>query len=184
MHADHSAKDFWDVASVLGTWAAVVAALYITTSDRRKRTQDDLLMARLTAASVTYRLGLLKDAVSSVREFAQSKLNGDIYPAHFLMYAHTLQSIEKCSFDELRSLAALPGHTAVQIAGAQDRVDIARAMLDKESISISTLDEQLRSLGIVVTALVEAENLLTHAVRVCERESQAVNESIGSKIHA
>lgn len=171
-----SKKDFIDVSAMLGTWAAVGAALYIALSDRKQRYAGDILAAQLTAASITYRLGLLRAAAISVRDFAQSKLSGDIYPSHFLMYASTLDSVARCTFDEMRALTALGENCALNIAAAQDRIDIARNFLQKESLPISTIDEQIRSLGIIVTALTEAEQLLAAAIGTCEQAGGSVSK--------
>lgn len=168
-----STKDVVDIATMLGTWAAVVVALYIASSDRRNRAAETKAIAQLTAASLAYRLQILRDAVDDARKFAEARLQGDLFPAHFLVYASSLQVTQKCSFEELQHLASIDATSSMQIAAAQDKIEVARGLLERESISmLSTADEQTKALGIVVSALSEAGSLLSPAILACERESR------------
>ncbi|WP_186177900.1 hypothetical protein [Burkholderia gladioli] len=166
-----SKKDFIDVAAMLGTWAAVGAALYIALSDRYRRSANDLVIAKLTAASITYRLELLREATIRIHAIVIVRMGGDIYPSTFLVHVATLDSVAQCTFEELRCLAPLGENCALNIAASQDRIDIARNYLEKESLPLSDSAEQIRSLKIVANALATAEQLLTEAIGTCQRAS-------------
>ncbi|WP_343726531.1 hypothetical protein [Burkholderia seminalis] len=177
INPQHSPKDFWDIATSVGTCGAVIVALYVTTSERRRRAADALIGARIAAGFVTYRLGILRSEVASVRKWTDETLASGSLPTNFLYQIQTLQAAARCSIDEIRSMQPLPNHCAIQIAGAQDRVDVAIKFFEKHAIwtQLGTLEnEVIASLGTVVLALLESENLLANAITTCVRESEAV----------
>ncbi|WP_179404624.1 hypothetical protein [Burkholderia guangdongensis] len=182
--AEHSTKDFWDIATAVGTCGAVIAALYVASSDRRRRTADALVEARITAGFVTYRLGILRDEIAGIREWAdETRANGPL-PVNFLYQVQALGAAAKCTIDEIRSMEPLPNHCAIQIAGAQDRIDVAIKLLGKHEIwtALGTPNKMvIASLGVVVSAFLESENLLGIAIETCMRESEAIYTEMNAR---
>ncbi|NIE82675.1 MULTISPECIES: hypothetical protein [unclassified Burkholderia] len=170
----HSKKDFWDIASAVGTCGAVVAALYIASSERRRRTREALVTARITASSVIYRLAALRDEVIGVRMWIRETIDTDNLPANFAYQLQVLSAAARCSIEEVRSLQPLPNYCAVQIAGAQDRVDVASHLLASQNLwlTLATRPEKVFGmLHIVYSALLESESLLSSSIKTCQDES-------------
>ncbi|MBU9133045.1 hypothetical protein KTD17_08525 [Burkholderia multivorans] len=167
-----SAKDFWDIATAIGTCGAVVVALYVAARDNRKRTRDAELDASLTAAGLTFRIGIACALVHDAFEWAEKAIQFDTAPDNFMSYTEQLAGLDICTRDELRSLIVLPDHCAKKIAGAKDRLHVAITFLRRE-INNSTSNHVTRkqSLKTVRACLAEAHILLTEAGETCERES-------------
>lgn len=174
-----STKDFWDVATAIGTGGAVIVALYVAAKDSRKQTRDAALDASLTAAGLTFRVGIACALVHDALEWAEEATQIDTAPDSFMSYADQLAGLDICTRDELRSLIVLPDHCAKKIAGAKDRLHVAITFLRREvDNSVSNHVTRKQSLRTVRACLSEAHILLTEAGATCERESSGYLQNV------
>ena len=170
--ASGSSKDFWDVATAIGTCGAVVVALYVALRDSRRKARDKKLEASLTAAGLTIRIGIACALVDEALQWAEKALKYDAARDAFKMYADQLGELDICSTEELRSLIALPDHCAKKIAGAKDRLHVAITFLKREAENRhSDGVTRKQSLKTIRACIGEAHILLTEAGNTCERES-------------
>ncbi|VWB97867.1 hypothetical protein [Burkholderia lata] len=176
--ATGSAKDFWDVATAIGTCGAVVVALYVASRDSRRKARAETLEASLTAAGLTFRIGIACGTVDDVLQWAEAALKVDTAPDNFKKYADQLEELDICSMDELRSLIALPENCAKKIAGAKDRLHVAIAFLraEEQNRHSDSASRKLR-LKTIRACIGEAHILLNEAGFTCERESRGYLEN-------
>ncbi|MBN3838868.1 hypothetical protein [Burkholderia sp. Ac-20349] len=176
--ASGSTKDFWDVATAIGTCGAVVVALYVAFRDSRRKARAESLEASLAAAGLTFRIGIACNSVNRVLQWAEAALQVDTAPDKFKMYADKLDELDICSTDELRSLIALPDNCAKKIAGAKDRLHVAITYLRvEEQNRHSDSSTRKRRLKTIRACVGEAHILLTQASFTCERESRGYLEN-------
>ncbi|KVC45186.1 hypothetical protein [Burkholderia diffusa] len=167
-----SQKDFWDIASGIGTCGAVVAALYIASSENRKKNRAAFDEARITAATVTFRVGTAIAAVRTVKATVAKALTDDIQPKAIPAIAAPLERLSRFSSDELRSLMPLPNYCSENIAAGYDRIFIATMFLQKEAEKrVSTRQSREQCFQMVRRALAEAHEMLTRAGATLEQST-------------
>ncbi|WP_155636808.1 hypothetical protein [Burkholderia gladioli] len=146
-HAAGSTKDFWDVTTAIGTCGAVVVALWSSTIDRRSRARERAVVAeerkiaaQLTAAGAAPRLSTARSKTQSAtigidsilseisREGITTKIIQEI-DFKINEIQPILDGISFCTFEEIRSMSALPNNCAMQIEAAQGRITGIKANL-------------------------------------------------------
>ncbi|MFA8394798.1 hypothetical protein ACEPUD_32390 [Burkholderia ubonensis] len=145
--ANGSTKDLLDFAGIVvnmvvavGTVGAVVAALSNSRKDHQVRAAKDLEAAQLTAAGAAPKLELSHRAAVSALSSVQRAIRADSESLRASIREtetaagqaiESLESAVYCTFDEIRMMAALPDSAAMQISGAQGRLDIAKSALNE-----------------------------------------------------
>lgn len=126
-----------------GTVAAAWIALHIALGSRRKQINDDRVAAQLTAAGAAPRLENSRSKTANVLEIvstARQLLEASSEPSretlaelrrHASDASAILNGVSYCTFDEIRSMASLPGNCAMQIEAAQGRVRVANSSLEE-----------------------------------------------------
>ncbi|WP_144030069.1 hypothetical protein [Burkholderia sp. AU16741] len=130
-HAEHSTKDFWDVATAISTCAAVVVALGISLRDGRLRIRDELLQGKLNAAGTSARLRVAQSYVSVCLDFVRNPESQNAGESKFNLHANLLTQCPVISNDEIRGLAFLPNNCGARIAAAFDRIHLAREFMNR-----------------------------------------------------
>ncbi|KWA22044.1 hypothetical protein [Burkholderia territorii] len=155
-----------------GTCAAVIAALYIASSDNRRKNREAMIEARITAATVTFRVGTAIAAIRTVKDAAEKALKDDILPKAIPSIAAPLESISRFSSDELLSLMPLPNYCAENIAAGYDRIFIATMFLKKEAEKhASNRSSREQCFQMVRKSLAEAHEMLTRAGKTLEEST-------------
>ncbi|HIE5943647.1 TPA: hypothetical protein ACXN34_001592 [Burkholderia cepacia] len=155
-----------------GTCAAVIAALYIASNDKRRKNREAMIEARVTAAMITFRVGTAIAAVRTVKNAADKALKVGIQHHAISLLLAPLDTIPRFSASELLSLMPLPSYCAENIAAAYDRILIAIAFLRKE-IENPESDSESRHecLQMVRTAVTEAHEMLIRAGKILEEST-------------
>ncbi|AJK46195.1 hypothetical protein [Burkholderia plantarii] len=190
-----STKDIWDVATAIGTCGAVVVALYTARAGQRKQQEDERIKGALTAASVQYRLTAtqrsIKVAVTKIDSMMETlilirsqpgsdemKIEASDHADQLIRWTledviHVIDDTRELTFDEMRSMTALPDHCAVQIASAQARIRSAHDMLDSaRGLRPATIEQMLKQRA--HKRLTDAAALFDNAVSICRRETKQI----------
>ncbi|WP_343726532.1 hypothetical protein [Burkholderia seminalis] len=172
----------WNSAGVIvnmfvagGTIAAVIAALKISQRDRRRRDENDLTLARLTAAASLDRLKAIRKTVEDAL-----RLRLAVYVARYntaMNIARPLRLIEPVPLTDIRGMTALPGNCAMQIAAAQGRIHAAIHHCDRMPPA-DTGEQGDALLHECELALHDALALLENAIKICEIESKPVKDAL------
>ncbi|MBU9643715.1 hypothetical protein KTF36_17845 [Burkholderia gladioli] len=194
--ATGSTKDFWDIATAIGTCGAVVVALYIAFIGQQKQKADERIKSALTAASVQYRLTAtqrsVKVAIAKIESMAESLVlirsqQGDdemmlkaadhaskLTTSTLRAVIEVIDDTRELTFDEMHSMTGLPGDCAVQIASAQARIRSAHEILNSaRSLRPSTGERMLQQQ--VHKRLTDAAALFDNAVSICRRETKQIS---------
>ncbi|MDY7807584.1 hypothetical protein U0E23_34725 [Burkholderia stagnalis] len=195
-----STKDFWDVATAIGTCAAVIAALFIADMGRRKQLKDERVKAALTAAGIQQRLANTRDSIefvatgitnilaqieldrganNTVRKIIDGLRNEEdsIHKA-IVEVIRIIDTTSLLSFDEIHTMAGLPDNCAMQIAAAQARVHNVRETL--EAIEKFPSSIRRRQLENSRKPLAEASILMSNAVDICAKETKHIAQILAA----
>ncbi|MBU9153144.1 hypothetical protein [Burkholderia gladioli] len=192
--ATGSTKDFWDIATAIGTCGAVVVALYVAFIGQQRQKADERIKGVLTAASVQYRLTAtqrsIKIAIAKIESMVQSvalirSQQGDeemvreasIHASELIKSTlraviEVIDDMRELTFDEMHSMTGLPGDCAIQIASAQARIRSAHGILVSALGLRTTTREQM--LQQVQKRLTDAAALIDNAVSICRRETKQI----------
>lgn len=129
------AKDFWDVATALGTVAAVVAAVWIATRDGRRRSKEALDIAAVTAAALTWRLTSASIEIDPLLRRFRFMATSGANPESFAIAYDKLSAVDVGTLDDVKGMIPLPKECAHKLAGAQDRLKGLLSLLKKISLS-------------------------------------------------
>ncbi|CAJ4148939.1 hypothetical protein GPZ81_16760 [Burkholderia pseudomallei] len=175
-----SKKDFWDIATAVGTCGAVIVALYISGTDRRERRLREVTTAKLTAAGIAFRISLASISIRTILKRVEAAQAGSVSPQSFLSWADMLDSIDGFSRNELVALVPLRGDSARQIAGAMDRVNVAINFL-RRAEQARDRGKELSALEIVNGSLSEAQTLFRNAEKFFSREETGLASALSAK---
>ncbi|MGS1004039.1 hypothetical protein ACVCH0_20720 [Burkholderia glumae] len=193
--ATGSTKDFWDIATAIGTCGAVVVALYVALIGQQRQRADERIKGVLTAASVQYRLTAtqrsVRVAVDKIESMVgclvliRSQRGDDAMMAEAADHANdliklTLREVveviddtRELTFDEMHSMTGLPGNCAIQIASAQARIRSARDILASALGLRPATGEQMLQRQVHMR-LTSAAALFDNAVSICRRETKQI----------
>lgn len=176
-----STSDVIAAAGALATLAAIVVALWIAVSDRRRQDQREMSRARLAAAGMAVRL-------ASAREWvADASLHGMFHDLTIpesaaklkslvAMVADLKQPVFRPDSDALMALTALPNNCASRIARAYDVIEGVRqeagAIPDGNVFEKTSPKNRLRYLDRWSGALSTADQLLRVALSECEAAAE------------
>jgi len=162
--ADHSGKSFWDVATAIGTCGAVLVALHISIADTRRRSREQMTLAKITAAGCSLRMATAWAAVDQALKEVNSAILQDqkASPAEISLIKADLEALPTCSNEELMALAPLPDFCAHHIAGAADHIRGAIHML---TLATTRPGRQAALKGAQI-ALTDARRFLDHVIEV------------------
>lgn len=123
-------RDFWDVATAIGTCGAVIAALAVVfIQDRQQRRNAAIKAAREARVLATLLdpqlLGVYIDLRKAVTEFDEFQ-RVDPSPVAFRAAVNDVVGIQfRLTVDQLVMLLPLPSECAAQLAGCFGRIDAA-----------------------------------------------------------
>jgi hypothetical protein len=142
-----SPKSFWDVASAIGTCAAVLVALWLGVRQERIRRSESLVRARLVAARVTPRLSLTLDAVNLLSAHMRRYDDSDVKTGDQLvrMQNSAFMAVFDMPIDDLTALSPLPNHCALRLARAMALMEMTKAEVDEWSTQFWTQETNARS---------------------------------------
>jgi hypothetical protein len=167
--------DVWDILTAIGTVGAAAAAVWIATSEARRRNNTDIDIARLTAAGMKGRVFLAWNKVNSVLALFENLRQTGGAPANFQIARTEIEKACTWTVADLIPLAPLPHHCAINLAKAIgqmhqciDRLNIAplAGELDTTEGSKNAADSAWRLLK-------PASIFLADALAVCESASNA-----------
>ncbi|MDP9908266.1 hypothetical protein J2W27_000359 [Variovorax boronicumulans] len=175
------AADYIAIVSALATVGAVVLALWLARTDRRRISKEATERGQLAAASIAVRLQLTMDWISNAwihGVFVDLEIPADA--ATLKAFARMVEQLRKPVFQPeaatLLNLTSLPGNCAHRIARAFDYVESVRwqvQQIPQGAILESTSAHQRKAmLESWCGALMTAENLL----RVARAECDAATE--------
>lgn len=119
MRADHSTKDFWDVATAIGTCGAAIVAIWIALRQESLRRAEELDRARLISAHLAPRLSaMLAAGQRSLDVIAKPRQDSPDYEKIRALTNELEKLAWKVPQDELTGLTPLPRSTAVRLARA------------------------------------------------------------------
>ncbi|MBU9293080.1 hypothetical protein KTD18_16145 [Burkholderia multivorans] len=181
--ATESAKDFWDVATAIGTCSAVVVALYVSSTEQRRRARDEAAMARVTASGVTNRIMVAVARLVAIKGTIDIALKKQISNAELETIAHDLRNLEFCDADEIRALIPLADYCAENIAAAKDRLHVALTFIDAEVENLRwSPNSRKGALAAAASLIDDAIGMLAHAGQICGRASRAIHSRETAKI--
>jgi len=144
-------------AQAIGTFGAFVGAIWIANNQERLRRSDALAVAKMMAATMTYRLvALHNDLVDAYTWFDKfSKEDGTA--KGFQYKAEFLQNQPHWSAEELKKLVPLPGDSAYKIAAALDRIGSAVSLIRRDVANpyFNSLSEYRKSRAVFVRMILE-----------------------------
>lgn len=167
----------WEALSALGTLLAVGVALYLARSDYSRQKEVATVRARLSAASMTYRLKTTHDAIDSC--IARVVFGGtDTGSANEVLLA--LSEIKKVlsgplfepSPDDLVPLITLENSCAHRIARSTDLIGTVRESARDIDVNALSSTQAAQLLDHWLTILKSASELLGAALMVCEKASE------------
>ncbi|HEF5874806.1 TPA: hypothetical protein SAY52_005485 [Burkholderia cenocepacia] len=195
-------KDFWTAIGVpvnalvaLGTFGAAGIALWAALSDRRQRRNDELVIARLTAAGKVHILTrsreLLAAATFNVDQavsiaqrtteagYPKSKIPAfDTRNRQCALLANTahsqLESLDMLTYEEIRDLVGMPHNCAMHIATAQAQQREAIRLLKFAGQSGLATQFRDKCLNESRVHLANAKTSLDEAIWICGRETQKI----------
>ncbi|WP_321789441.1 hypothetical protein [Paraburkholderia sp. J94] len=168
-------------AVAIGTFAAAAAAVWAALSERRKRKREDLVVGRLTAAGIASRLDIAADVMSSISAaFNDAMEIGVLTLENANNMRAGVESIPRCTFDEIKSMVPLRGDCAALIAAAQDRLHVAAGTLHVLSDPGISPGQKVICQGRCRDALRQSSLLFTRAKSICDTETSAVHAALNS----
>jgi hypothetical protein len=175
-HIFGGTKDFWDVATAVGTVGATVAAVWIATRDDRRRSKEALATANVTAAALTWRLTLASLHTEQLLRRFDSMAEFDANPETFRIAYAKLDDVDVGSLEDVKAMIPLPNQCAFKLAAAQDRLKGLKSLLGKvlfneEVLSIS--HERKRQAGHCAVILRELNGLIDFV----QKESELASHS-------
>ncbi|MBU9382082.1 hypothetical protein [Burkholderia gladioli] len=178
-----STKDFWDIATAVGTCGAAIAAVWIASTDKRQKRRESLALARVVAAGIELRLSRMRTAVKEAFETVEAGLVMDIPQGGFKVVMEQLDGTTRFSHEELRALIPLPNFCADSVAAASDRMHIALSQLSRElDNGHSTFESRRKCLKAVRASLLEAQLMLQRAETTVEEASKDFWRAIGDMV--
>ncbi|PVX84312.1 hypothetical protein [Paraburkholderia unamae] len=164
----------------VGTFVAAAVALWAALSDRRKRNREALVVGRLTAAGIVAKLEEALAITSSVGERFRTAEAAPISVLEFQSMCLSVDSITHITFEEIKCLAPLSGDCASVVAAAQDRLDVVSGALRFLGEPRISPGERMIREGHCKQALEQSSKLFKHAKSICDSETSAVHEALGS----
>lgn len=114
----------------IGTIGTLIGTIWLATSETRQRNRERLLVARLHAAGMFWRLIGTHALITTLSEqFESSDARGLM--RILSIWKQGLGELELWTVSDLVPLAALPNNTAAKLAEVADRVTFVRAMIDR-----------------------------------------------------
>ncbi|MPV55878.1 hypothetical protein CFB46_12060 [Burkholderia sp. HI2761] len=173
-----STKDFWDVAAAIGTCGAVIVALYIAYADKRRKREDELSAARVSATGIYARLGVAIGAVRTIQIRVSEALVIDRGPGIIPIIEANFDGIPTIETEELRALIPLGDQCAENISAAIDRIQVSKRLIGIEGAKPRpTKQGQQDCLNFVNAILLEAITMLDRASKTVHACSQTFRES-------
>lgn len=125
-----SHKDFWDVLTALATTGAVFVALGIALIEGWRRRREELMRAKLVAASLALPLVVDVSRLGRILEWLTQAQQIDPTPEDYLQHVEELEAIDpQVSRDELTDIAVLPNDCARNIASATAQLRLVKAQM-------------------------------------------------------
>lgn len=174
-------KHWIDVMTAVGTVGAAVVALGIALRDGREGRRRAFAIANLTAAGMTFRLASAVRTLKSAMDWAEATKQFDCAPSDFAKWHLTLSRLEVCSRDEQLAVVPLPNDCAYKLAGARDRLHVAKGLFEEFSSSADRQNSEERKAraGLLSMVLNEAYLLLDKATGECQLASHGLTSPYG-----
>ncbi|AKE03789.1 hypothetical protein K6W16_13740 [Burkholderia dolosa] len=178
-----SQKDFWDVATTIGTCGAVAVALYVSFTDQRRRVRDEAAMARVTASGITNRLTVAIARLVALKGTIDVAVSKQIARVDLETLGYDLRTLEICTLDQVRALIPLPHFCADNIAAAQDRLHVALTFIDAEAENNRWSPASRKSAMTAASSLIsDAIGMLARAAKTCGDASRAIHAGRGAQV--
>lgn len=157
----------------IGSIAAILGAIWITSQEDRRRRGELRAAARLTASGLTMRLASISASVRQVKDRFNAWGQMDFDPRELSQYIDILENAAACSPSELISLVPLQNNAAYKLAGAFDRLHASVFALKSFRNSRGANDSEARKqfMSLMGFSLGEACNLFDLAIQVLQNES-------------
>lgn len=173
-----TASDWATWFAAIGTIATFTGTIWLATRETANRRRDELQVAQLHAAAITFRLIRARNQIDFVNVKLQnvSYLPG-LWDEYHDVVLSTLEEINLPQIAELIPMTALPGGAAAKLAAARGQIEHAIefiAMLDKGVAHADDADPTNFS--------VELETLLSRArvlISAAIKEAQAARKALG-----
>ncbi|SAL26217.1 hypothetical protein [Caballeronia telluris] len=125
-----AAQNFWELnrsdwaswAQAIGSVAAVGAAIWLASQEDRRRKEQSLIAAKLSASGMTTKLSINVTLVEGARDFFKAAGQADGDPTKFDWWFARLSGLKLSTRDEQLALIPLPNNCAYKLAGANDRL--------------------------------------------------------------
>ncbi|MDO9420410.1 MAG: hypothetical protein Q7T66_07100 [Herminiimonas sp.] len=166
--------DGWAVwVQAIGSITAIGAAIWISRRDQRRRNAEALVIAKVSAASITFRIASISSDLKKLVATFDSIHKIDGSPNHFFDSLVVLKEQPSWDPSELALLAPLPNGCAYKVAGGLDRLATAIRLIDaavkNEKIKWSN-DFRRERAGIVSFTLNEAALSFERAAEMMQAE--------------
>lgn len=167
-------------AGAFGTFVAFAGTIWVATSETRRRTRDELLKARLRAASMVLRLVQAQACIETVCRDLELCGKVDMGVEPFLNSRDTLKNIDIWGIDELIPLAPLPNNAAVQLAAASDQTRSAIPILENAAVRLKAEKptERTKFAQSLHKNLSGTASLIEQSIVECEKASKALHLSV------
>lgn len=163
-------------AGALGAFLAFGGAIWIATTETRRRHADELVVAKLTAAGMTMRLAILRGELKRIVGILERASTVDTFPLNFEAIADLLAKHAEWNPDEVVRLVPLPNHCAYKLAGGFDRLGAVSSLArDVHRASPSLVSGgHMEASQKLLFALNEAYKLISIATDECQKASLAL----------
>lgn len=176
----HPATAAW--VQAWGSIGAIVAAIFVSRSDVRRRQKEDLVVAELTAAKVTRMLGFLGTAVQSANAWFTSMRDTGGPEARFQDFQRIFAEASIPSEADLRALAAIPGHASHHLVDALQLLEAVNMQLNL-AVPITSkwsADQRKAAAGRLVRTLTPALNSIQQCESALDKFLEGRDTRIGS----
>lgn len=129
-------KDFWDIASTVGTWAAAIIALWLGIGQEVGRRHTATTAARLVAARLIPRMNASLVAIRSLKPHLElydktwQSLSNPIQQYEAIRAAGCSATLEIPTM-ELAALSPLPGRCALRLARAVALIELMNEQINQ-----------------------------------------------------
>jgi len=122
---NRSTKEFWDVASAVGTVAAVVVALFFAVRGEFRAWRDTRTTATITAAGMRFRLVIVDQTLTRMISVLMKAKAGNYTVKDVDSWLSELAHVISWSLEDERAVASLPDGCAQRLAMSRDRVRVS-----------------------------------------------------------
>ncbi|WP_141118715.1 hypothetical protein [Pandoraea sp. PE-S2R-1] len=174
---DNSALASW--AQAVGTVAAIGATIWLATRDSREKRDAEASRARMTAASILYRIGAANAMLQHVRNQVVTAIVVDQSPEYFQFTTDQLRSVVLCTAEVRLALLPLAPRAAFYLAVTSDHAGAAMNFLASAASEHRDSTSELRR-GAAKMAL-ESMNVTVQASQVVMQDLEALTRAESAK---